>query len=114
MEADPLSTDPADPTLATPEEVMPQAETWATPLLMPTDTTLGATLRREVAQHSLGETDPRSFHQQPGARFTTPSDDTQSELTDHVRTLQQYLPPMAQLADFMRLQAHAPAVMAAV
>ena len=87
MEQATLSTDPADPTLATPEEVMPQAETRATPLLMPTDTTLGATLRREVAQHTLGETDPRSSHQQQGARFTTPPDDTQPKLTDHVRTL---------------------------
>ena len=87
MEADPLSTDPADPTLATPEEVMPQAETWATPSLMPADTTLGATLRREVAQHTHGETDPRSSHQQQGARFTTPPEDTQFKLTDHVRTL---------------------------
>ena len=87
MEADPLSTDPADPTLATPEEVMHQAETRTTSLLMPTDSTLGATLRREVAQHSLGETDPRSSHQPPGARFTTPPDDTQFKLTDHVRTL---------------------------
>ena len=89
METDPLSTELADPTLATPEEAMPQAETRATPWSMPSDTTLGATLRREVDQHSLGETGlVRPSPQQPGARLTAPHDDAPSKQNDYTGTLQ--------------------------
>ena len=81
MEIHTLPQDPADLTLATPEDGMHQAETGTTSCSMLEGTTLGATLRQSVAQHSLGETDLRSSHQQPGARLTAPLDDTSKQPT---------------------------------
>ena len=76
METHTLPKDPADLTLATPEDGTFQAETGTTSCSMPEGTTLGATLRQSVAQQPLGETELHSSHQQPGARLTAPLDDT--------------------------------------
>ena len=86
METPSLHKDPADLTLATPDDGMHQAETGTTSCSTLEGIDLGATLRQSVTQHPLGETDLRSSHQQqPGARLTAPLDDTPKLLTTSVR-----------------------------
>ena len=87
METHPLPKDPADLTLATPEDGTHQAETRATPLSMLSGTTLGVTLRQSVAQQPPGETELHLSLQQPGARLTTPLDDTPSKQNGYTGTL---------------------------